>query len=198
MRSPNVWPVWMIPSFRSFSSWASRRAATSGMGSGSGSGSGSRTGMSSVSASEGVSPSGGMPAAGMSASVTNRSASNHDRLTPPALGEVLVLDALLEQHDALQQGLRAGRAAGDVDVDGDDLVDPLGDAVGVPVRAAAVGTAPHRDHVLRVGHLVVEPPDRRGHLVGDRARNDEEVGLAGAGRERDDTEAHHVVAGTGE
>ena len=33
------------------------------------------------------------------------------------------------------------------------------------------------------------------HLVGDGARDDHEVGLAGAGRQRDDAEAHHVVAG---
>ena len=52
-----------------------------------------------------------------------------------------LLDALLEQHDALEQGLGPGRAAGHVDVDGDDLVDALGHRVAVPVRAAAVGAA---------------------------------------------------------
>src|SRR2546430_12176141 len=147
----------MIPSFSSFSSWARSLAAVSGMGSGSGSGSGSTIGMSS--ASGGVSPSGGSWfSVGSKASVTNRSASDQGRLAPPAFGHVLVLDPLLEQHDALQEGLRPGRAARDVDVDRNDLVDPLGDAVGVPVGAAAVGAAAHGDHVLGVGHLVVEPP----------------------------------------
>src|SRR5437660_2672386 len=60
-------------------------------------------------------------------------------LTSPALGHVLALDALLEQHDALEQGLRARRATWDVDVDGDDLVDALGHRVRVPIRPAAVG-----------------------------------------------------------
>ena len=124
-----------------------------------------------------------------------RSASS---LATPARAHVLVLDALLEQDDALEQRLGAGRAARHVDVDGDDLVDALGDRVGVPVRAAAVGARPHGDHVLRVGHLLVEALDRRRHLVGDGAGDDDEVGLAGAGRERDDAEAHHVVAGRGE
>src|SRR3954470_2883885 len=90
---------------------------------------------------------------------------NDDRLPAPPLLELvvpdaLVLDALLQQHDALDEGLGPGRAAGDVDVDGHDLVDALGHRVRVPVGAAAVGARAHRDHVLRVGHLVVEAPDR--------------------------------------
>src|SRR5688572_1319051 len=66
-----------------------------------------------------------------------------NRLSPPALRHVLVLDALLEEHDALEQGLGPGRAARDVHVDRDDLVDAFGDRVGVPVRAAAVGAGAH-------------------------------------------------------
>ena len=91
-----------------------------------------------------------------------------------------------------------GGQPGHVHVDGDDLVDALGHRVAVPVGAAAVGAAAHRDHVLRVGHLLVEPLDGRDHLVGDRAGDDHDVGLARAGRQRDDAEAHDVVAGRGE
>src|ERR671923_932120 len=47
--------------------------------------------------------------------------SDDNRLTPPALGHVLVLDALLQEDDALEQRLGPGRAPGHVDVDGDDL-----------------------------------------------------------------------------
>ena len=87
----------------------------------------------------------------------------------------------------------ARRAAGHVDVDRDDLVDALGDRVAVPVRPAAVGARAHGDHVLRLRHLLVEALDRRSHLVGDGAGDDHEVGLARAGGQRDDAEAHHVV-----
>ena len=90
------------------------------------------------------------------------------------------------------------RAAGHVDVDRDDLVDTLGDGVAVPVRAAAVGARAHRDDVLRFGHLLVEALDGRRHLVGHGPGHDHEVGLARAGRQRDDAEAHHVVAGRAE
>src|SRR5688572_3256592 len=129
------------------------------------------------------------------ASASSASASDDNRLTPPALGHVLVLDALLQQDDALEQRLGPRRATGHVDVDRDDLVDALGDGVAVPVGAAAVGARAHGDDVLGVGHLLVKAADRYGHLVGDGAGDDDEVGLAGAGRERDDAEAHDVVAG---
>ena len=91
-----------------------------------------------------------------------------------------------------------GGQPGHVHVDRDDLVDALRDRVRVPVGAAAVRARAHRDDVLRVGHLLVEALDRGRHLVGDRARDHDEVGLARARRERDHAEAHHVVAGAGE
>ena len=61
------------------------------------------------------------------------------------VADALVLDPLLEHHDALQQRLRARRAARHVEVDRDDLVDALGDRVGVPVRACrSWSTTPSR------------------------------------------------------
>src|SRR3954447_24876790 len=130
----------------------------------------------------------------VSAPVSVPVSADDNRFTPPARRHVFVLDALLQQHDAFEQRLGPRRAAGYVDVDGDDLVDALGDGVAVPVWAAAVGARTHRDDVLGVWHLLVEPLDGRDDLVGDRSGDDDEVGLAGAGRQRDDAEAHHVVA----
>src|SRR5207302_5126597 len=52
-----------------------------------------------------------------------------------------------------------------------------------------------RDHVLRLRHLLVEPLDRRRHLVGHRAADDHEIGLPGTGSERDHPEPDEVVAG---
>src|SRR3954447_16217863 len=66
-----------------------------------------------------------------------------NRLPSPALRHVLVLDALLQEDDALQQRLGPRRAARHVDVDRDDLVHALGHGVRVPVRAAAVGARTH-------------------------------------------------------
>src|SRR5919201_255952 len=87
------------------------------------------------------------------------------------------LDLLLEADDPLDERLRPRRAAGDVDVDGDDLVHPLEHGVVVehPARARA---GAHRDHPLRLEHLVVDLAQRRRHLVCDAAGADEQIGLA--------------------
>src|SRR5829696_8404306 len=76
---------------------------------------------------------------------TSVSSADDNGITSPARAHVLVLDLLLQQQDALEQRLGTRRAAGHVDVDGDQLVDALGDRVAVPVGAAAVGAATHAD-----------------------------------------------------
>src|SRR4029079_12496176 len=96
----------------------------------------------------------------------NGTTTDHDRLASgdvldhrlgafaaPPRAHVLVLDPLLQQHDALEQRLGTGRTPGHVDVDRNDLVDTFGDRVAVPVRPAAVGARTHRDDVLRIRHL---------------------------------------------
>src|SRR4051812_23088300 len=97
----------------------------------------------------------GAGASGSSAATVDPSSLDDNGITSPARCHVLVADALLQQHDTLEQGLRPWRAARDVHVDGNDLVDALGHRVGVPVRAAAVRARTHGDDVLRVGHLLV-------------------------------------------
>ena len=61
------------------------------------------------------------------------------------LGDVEVFDFVLEHHEALQQGLGAGWAAGDVDIDGDDEVDAGEDGVAVGEGAAHGCAAAHGD-----------------------------------------------------
>ena len=64
-------------------------------------------------------------------------------------------DLLVQGEDGVQQRVRARRAAGRIDVDRDDLVDALDDRV-VVEHAPRRGAHPHRDHPLRLGHLVVD------------------------------------------
>src|SRR5215475_5602136 len=47
-------------------------------------------------------------------------------------------------------------------------VDARGDAVGVPVRATAVGAGPERQHEPRLGQVAVGVADQWGELVGHR------------------------------
>src|SRR3954470_24950637 len=103
------------------------------------------------------------------------------------------LDLLLEPDDALDERFRARRAAGHVDVDRDDLVDALQDRV-VVEHPARAGARPHRDHPLRLEHLVVDLAQRRGHLVGDAAGDDEQVGLTRGRAEDLGAEARDVIS----
>ena len=110
---------------------------------------------------------------------------------------VLFLDDLLEQHEAGEQGFGSGRAAGHVDVDGDDVVDAWQGGVAVGEGSADVGAGAHRDDPLGLGHLEVDAADGRGHFPGDGAGDDHEVGLAWGGAEDFGAEAGEVVAGVG-
>src|SRR3954470_17747778 len=56
---------------------------------------------------------------------------------------------LLELEQAVDQPLRRRRAAGDVDVHRDDLVDALHHVIGA-IEAARAGAGAHGDHPLRL------------------------------------------------
>src|ERR1700674_4965488 len=90
----------------------------------------------------------------------------------------LGLDPFLQDHQRVQQVLGPRRAAGDVDVDRNDLVHALQERV-VVEHAPGRGAGAHRDHPFRLGHLVVDDAQDRRHLLGDAAGDDHEVRLAG-------------------
>ena len=69
------------------------------------------------------------------------------------------------------------RAAGNVDVDRDDLVDARQRGV-VLVEAAARRAGAERHHPLRLAHLLVDLEQDRRLLVRDRADDHQQVGLA--------------------
>src|ERR1019366_7989171 len=69
-------------------------------------------------------------------------------------------------------------AARNVDVDRDIAVDALEHIVALLEGSAGDGAGAHRYAVFRLRHLVPEAHDLRGHLLRDRARDDEKVRLA--------------------
>src|SRR5687768_3687666 len=87
-------------------------------------------------------------------------------------------DLPLQLHDAVEQGLGRRRAARNVDVDRNDAVAAAHHRIGIMIIAAAIGAAAHRDDVARLRHLVVDPPQRRRHLVAERSGDDHHVRLA--------------------
>ncbi len=106
------------------------------------------------------------------------------------------VDFALEAHEAFEEGFWARRAAGDVDVDGDDAVDALEDGVGA-VHAAGGGAGAHGDAPFWFRHLVPDAFDGEGHFVGDGASDDHDVGLARGEAHDFCAEAGDVVAAGG-
>jgi hypothetical protein len=96
--------------------------------------------------------------------------------------ERLVHDLVVQLQDRVEQHLGAGRAAGQVHVYWHDVIHALHDRVVVEHAAAARAHA-HRQHPLGLGHLVVDLPQDRRHLLADPARDDHQVGLPGRGAE---------------
>ena len=66
-----------------------------------------------------------------------------------ALVDLAIGDLLLQLHDGVQQRVRPRRAARDVHVDRQEVVDARHRAVRALVRPAGGGAHAHRDHVLR-------------------------------------------------
>src|SRR5215213_4630176 len=100
---------------------------------------------------------------------------------PLFAGHRLVLDYLvLQLQDAVIERLWGRRASRNVDVHGDDLIDPLHHGVRV-IGTADVGARPHRDHPFRFGHLIVQGAYHGGHLLGHCARDEHHVRLSRRG-----------------
>jgi hypothetical protein len=101
---------------------------------------------------------------------------------------------LLQLEDTVHERLSGGRAAGHVDVDGDDPVTAPCDRVAVVVVSTTVCAATHGNDPSGVGHLVVDLAQRRCHLVGKSSGDNHDVGLARRSTEND-TETILIVSG---
>jgi hypothetical protein len=120
------------------------------------------------------------------------------RLLPvPHLQRLHALDLLLQLQHTVQQRLRRWRAAGHININGNNTITASHHRIRVVVVAAAVGAATHRDYPPGFGHLVVHFAERGRHLVGQRAGNNDTVGLPRGGSE-DDTITIHVVTWSGD
>src|SRR2546423_6289853 len=103
----------------------------------------------------------------------------------------LSLDLVLELDDPVHQRLGPRRAARHIDVDRQELVGARDQRVVVEHPGARRARA-HRDHPLRLEHLVVDAADDRRHLDRDAARQDDHVRLARGGPEHLGPEARRV------
>src|SRR5437867_3542942 len=109
---------------------------------------------------------------------------------------LLVLDLRLQLHQAVEHGLGPRRASRDVEVYGNDGVDPLHGGV-VVVEPSRAGAHAECDHPLRLAHLLVHALENRGHLVADGPDDEQDVGLAWREAGEPGAEAVHVVMARG-
>jgi len=108
----------------------------------------------------------------------------------PATG----IEATDRDQESEDDGLRARRAAGDVDVDGKDSIDAAGAGIPLADDAAGGGAGSHGDDHARVGDGLEGATDGGFEVARDRAGDDDAVGVARGGDEVD-AEAAHVVHG---
>ncbi len=83
----------------------------------------------------------------------------------------------LKMHQCIEHRLWSGWAAGDVHINRDNLIYSRHRGV-IVVEPPRRGARPERDHPLRLRHLFVDPQENGRELVGYRADDEEEVGLA--------------------
>src|SRR6185437_7496547 len=113
---------------------------------------------------------------------------NIDRFEEAA---ALFVDFALQLHQRVQQHLRTRRAAGNVNVHGNHLVHALHNRV-IIEHAAGSRAHAHRNHPLRLGHLIVELLDHRRHFLRNAPRDDHQVRLPRRAAKNFRAESRHV------
>ena len=105
----------------------------------------------------------------------------------------LGVEKLLDLDDRVQQGLRPRWTAGDVDIDRDDLVDPLQRRI-IVIKPAAARARSHAYDPAGFGHLVVDLFEDGGLFHRHGTGHDEQVSVPGGEAEHFGTETGDIVA----
>ena len=103
-------------------------------------------------------------------------------------------DFFLQHHQPLQHRFGPGRTARNVDIDRQDLIYALDDAVNI-IHPAAVGAGTHGNDPLGFRHLFVEAQDDRRNFLEDGTGGNQQIGLARRGAQHFGAEPGHVVPG---
>src|SRR5258708_9904186 len=96
----------------------------------------------------------------------------------PLAWQAAGMEAPDRDQDAEEDGLRARRATGDVDVDREDPVDAAGAGVSLPDDAPGGGAGSHGDHDARIGDGLERAADGGLQVARDRAGDHDPVRVA--------------------
>src|SRR6266566_1008144 len=108
-------------------------------------------------------------------------------------GAFFAVNLLLKLENGVEKRFGARRAAGNVNVDGNDLIAALHDGV-IVEDAAGGGASAHGNDPLGLRHLVVKLANDGSHFLREAAGDDHQIGLARRGAENFCAEARHVKA----
>jgi len=81
--------------------------------------------------------------------------------------------------------VKGGEDSRDVEIDREQVADAVVNFAGTAERAAADGAGAGGDHQFRSGERRVAGEQRRAHVLGDRASDQQAVGMAWRGDELD-------------
>src|ERR671912_838449 len=102
-------------------------------------------------------------------------------------------DLVLDPEQSFCKRFRPWRAARNVDVDGDDLVDAFTNRVGQLKKSTTAGAASHCNDVFGIRHLIIEKLGALGHFISERSCDYHKIRLTGCGA-RHRTEAVDISA----
>ena len=91
-------------------------------------------------------------------------------------------DFFAEFDDGIKDGFGAGRATGNIDIDGDQFIYASNSGCGVTAEHSSCDSASaHGNDIFGFGHFFVEANEGGCHFHGDSASGDDEVSLARTG-----------------
>ena len=101
-------------------------------------------------------------------------------------------DSTLELHQSIQDRFRPGRASGNININGNNAINPLHRSI-IIVKTSAGRAGAKRHYPFRLTHLFVYPLKNRGQLLVHSANHHEEISLPRAKSRQKSPEAVNIV-----
>src|SRR5579885_3668294 len=110
--------------------------------------------------------------------------------------QTLLENLLTQFENTFDELLRAWRAAGNIDIDGNDSIHALYGVVTIEKLAAGIGALAHAQHPLGIRHLLPQQTQARPHLHADGPCHNHQIRLARARTEDLRTKSRQIILGS--
>mmetsp|Transcript_11222 Transcript_11222/g.16379 ORF Transcript_11222/g.16379 Transcript_11222/m.16379 type:complete len:234 (-) Transcript_11222:97-798(-) len=109
---------------------------------------------------------------------------------------LVALNLLLKLKQSKQKSFSGGRTPRYIDVHWNNPITSPDDRVRIVIISTTIRTGSHGNNPPRLGHLIINLPQSRRHLIRQGSGDDHDIGLTGGGTEYH-TETLHIVSGGG-